>query len=187
MKDEIEMRTKDSLPVFRNMGTAFDPPEATTPSRAKRIFRTHYCKHTGVTKRVIRAVYVTHGKGTESDTVRTSLLERTPARPLSVGFHTLEEKREEAAERDAVWRALSFADQLKALDKRPGESKKQRGRIAAAMSKAAEAAKNPVKPGAPKGGVNKKHTADEKTARVVAHTQAVVANHPTTRRRNDTK
>ena len=36
---------------------------------------------------------------------------------------------------------------------------------------------------APKGAVNKRQTAEEKSAKVMAHTAAVVANHPTTRRR----
>ncbi len=168
------MRTKESRPVFKNMGIAFDPPEAGTPSKAKRVFRNYYCKHTQQTKKITRQVYVTRGHdkdGKQTDIVRTSVIERSPTRPLSTGFHTLAEKQAEAAERATAWQALSLTDQLAALDKRPGESKKQRARIRAAISKAAVEAKNPPKPGAPK---NQKQTTEEKVAKQTAHAQAVM-------------
>lgn len=179
------MRTNESLPVYRHMGTAYDPPEATTPSRAKRIIRTAYCKFTGSTRTIVRAIYHSTDKATGADTIRTSVIERKPARPLSTGFHTLEEKRAEAAERDAAWRALSLTDRLAALDKRLGVgvgAVKQRAKLATAI----EAAKNPPKQ-APKGAVNKKQSAEEKVDKQVRHAQAVVATHPTTRRKSNAK
>ena len=97
MKGSREMRDKNSLPVYRRMGTAFDPPEATTTARAKRVIRTAYCKFTGSTRTIIRAVYSSHDKASGTDTTRTSVIERKPARPLSTGFHTLAEKRAELA------------------------------------------------------------------------------------------
>lgn len=181
------MRTKESLPVYRHMGTAYDPPEATTPARAKRIIRMANCKFTGSTRTIVRAVYHSTDKVTGADIIRTSVIERKPERPLSTGFHTLAEKQAEAAERDAAWRALSLTDQLAALDKRLGVgvgAVKQRAKLTAAITAAAVAAKNPQPKGAAlKGGVNQKHTADEKLDKQVRHAQAVVANHPTTRRR----
>lgn len=42
-------------------------------------------------------------------------------------------KRAEATERQAEWSALSPKQQLSELDKRPGDSKKQRARIQAKM------------------------------------------------------
>lgn len=46
-----------------------------------------------------------------------------------------ETKRQEAKERLEYWQSLSSADQLKKLDKRPGESRRQRERIAARKQK----------------------------------------------------
>lgn len=46
-----------------------------------------------------------------------------------------EQKRQEAEQRIKDWRALSYADQLKELDKRPGKSEKQRAKIWAKIEK----------------------------------------------------
>ena len=44
-------------------------------------------------------------------------------------------KQVEATERNNVWRNLSFKEQLKELDKRPGKSEKQRLKIALRIAK----------------------------------------------------
>ena len=46
-----------------------------------------------------------------------------------------EQKRQEAEQRNKDWQALSYADQLKELDKRPGKSEKQRAKIWAKIEK----------------------------------------------------
>jgi hypothetical protein len=57
----------------------------------------------------------------------------------------LKHKQEEAKERQEAWAKLSPSDQLKALDRRPGESKSQRERILARIEKAKQP-KAPEKP-----------------------------------------
>lgn len=174
------MRDASSKPVFRNMGIGFDPPDAGTAARAKRVIRTYRCNLTGAVKQVTRAVFTSQGRdkdGKPTTVVRTTPVDRKPLRPTdSLGFHTKEEKRAEAAERDAHWRSLSLTDQVAALDKRLGVgigATKQRANLAAAIAAQAVAAKNPKAAG-PKGGVNQKHTTDEKVAKQIAHAQGVV-------------
>jgi hypothetical protein len=43
--------------------------------------------------------------------------------------NSLTKRREEALARNTAWTALTPKEQLKALDKRPGESKRQRRKI----------------------------------------------------------
>lgn len=168
------MRTSESLPVFQSQGKVFDPPDAGTTSRAKRVTRLYYCKFTGVTKKVERQISVYHDKATNTDTIRTTLVSRTPPRPLSTGFHTKKEKREEAIERDTAWRSLSVKDQLSALDKRLGVgvgAQKQRARLESIL-------KNPPKAKESKAPekslVNQKQTPEEKAAKQMAHTQGMI-------------
>lgn len=48
----------------------------------------------------------------------------------------------EANERNEAWASLSFAEQLEALSRRPGESNRQRARILARMVEAEQASTN---------------------------------------------
>lgn len=102
--------------VYKNMGVVADPPP---PGRAKTVTRTYFCSCTNTTKKVVRSVYFVKG-GNNEEFRRTSLLERTPARSPSEGFHTREEKRTEAAERAAITTKLTPQDKLKRLDRRLG-------------------------------------------------------------------
>jgi hypothetical protein len=46
-----------------------------------------------------------------------------------------EQKRQEAEQRNTNWNSMSYSDQLKELDKRPGKSEKQRAKIWAKIEK----------------------------------------------------
>lgn len=166
------MRTKESLPVFINMGTAV------TDDR-KKVTRTYFCKFSGVTKTLIKQAYESKGNG--EVTRRTSLLQRTPPRPLSTGFHTAEEKRAEAEERNKYCASLSPQERLAGLDRRLGSgvgAKKERARLLAKLlpeSKPSEAKQSTTPKQGKVSGSTPKMTAEEKAARRMAHTQAVVA------------
>lgn len=122
------MRNKDSKPVYHNSGTIFDPPES-----PKRVTRNYHCRHTGDTKTLVKNVYFTKGHGGEAGVRRTSLVSRTPVAPTdSVGFTTLEIRRAEAEERNAVCAARSPAERIARLDRLFGKglgAKKERARL----------------------------------------------------------
>ena len=122
------MRNKESLPVFVNMGTAI------TDDR-KRVVRSYYCKFTGVTKTLVKQAYETRSSGEVLR--RTSLISRTPARPLSTGLHTMDEKRAEAEERNKYCASLSIQERIERLDRRFGKgqgARKERARLMNALN-----------------------------------------------------
>lgn len=170
------MRTAESFPVFRNQGTTYDPPEAGTPSKAKRVFRTHYCRHTGLTKRVTRTVFVTHGRdadGRPTSVVRTTLESRTPPRPAIIhGYVTREERRADSVERTAAWQKLSPAEQMAALDRRLGVGVGAVKQRAALMRRMAANPNITITPTHGSSQVNQPHTTEEKWARKLARIQA---------------
>jgi hypothetical protein len=169
------MRDSSSLPVFKNMGTAVSDDR-------RRVTRSYFCKFTNVSKTLVKQAYESRTGG---ETVRrTSLLTRTPDRPLSTGYHTKEEKQAEAAERDKYCASLSPQERLAGLDRRLGPgvgAKKERARLLAKLTPEVKQNKTQA---AATSVVNKvqstaarapKMTAEEKAARRMAHTQAVVA------------
>lgn len=167
------MRTNESLPVFRHSGTAYEPPEAGSTARAKRVIRAAYCKFTGQTRTVTRAVHHNHNKSDNTESIRTSVIDRKPQRPISTGFHTKEEKRIEADERDVHWRGLTFNDQIAALDRRLGVGRgatKQRTRLTSQVEIANHTSKMVANV-----AVNQKQSSTEKTAKAAAHSKALTA------------
>lgn len=176
------MRTNESKPVFKNVGVAYDPPDSGSTARAKRVIRTYYCRFTGQTKKLIKQVYSNYDKATNTYTVRTSILERSPVRPTdSCGFHTKEEKRAEARERDEAWAKLSLAEQVAVLDRRLGKgvgARKQRAklaRLAQIQSQVKPVVSNNTNTNQPVV-VNQKLTPVEKSQRQVAHAQQAALN-----------
>jgi len=172
------MRDRDSLPVFKNQGTAFDPPGVSSAAHAKRVIRCYRCSHTNVTKTVTKQVYQTHDKQTNAFTVRTSVIDRTPPRPISSGFHTKEEKREEAMERAAHWQSLSVAERVALLDVRLGPGKgavRQRAKLALESEQKRHLLhpSGGMKTGGKGGGVNQPHTSEEKVDKQATHAVAV--------------
>jgi hypothetical protein len=166
------MRDSSSLPVFKNMGTAVSDDR-------RKVTRSYFCKFTNVSKTLVKQAYESKTGG---ETVRrTSLISRTPDRALSTGFHTAEEKRAEAEERNKYCASLSPQERLAGLDRRLGPgvgAKKERARLLAKL--APEAKQNKAQTVVPATSVVNqarapKMTAEEKAARRMAHTQAVVA------------
>lgn len=160
------MRDSSSLPVFKNMGTAVSDDR-------RRVTRSYFCKFTNVSKTLVKQAYESRTGG---ETVRrTSLLIRTPDRPLSTGYHTKEEKQAEAAERDKYCASLSPQERLAGLDRRLGPgvgAKKERARLLAKLTP--EVKQNKTQAAATSVRAPKM-TVEEKAARRMAHTQAVVA------------
>lgn len=165
------MRDNSSLPVFKNMGTAVSDDR-------KKMTRSYFCKFTNVSKTLVKQAYESRSGG---ETVRrTSLLTRIPERPLSTGYHTKEEKQAEAAERDKHCASLSPQERLVGLDRRLGPgigAKKERARLLAKLSpesKPSETKQSTTPKQNKVSGSAPKMTAEEKAARRMAHTQAVV-------------
>lgn len=165
------MRDNNSLPVFKNMGTAVSDDR-------KKVTRSYFCKFTGVTKMLVKQAYETRSSGEVLR--RTSLISRTPERPLSTGHHTKEEKRAEAEERNKYCASLSPQERLAGLDRRLGSgigAKKERARLLAKLSpesKSSDAKQYTAPKQSKVSGSTPKMTAEEKAARRMAHTQAVV-------------
>lgn len=154
------MRDSHSLPVFRNMGRAETGKDQVT--------RTYFCKHTNRTKTIVKHTYIAktgNGEGVR----RSSTISRTPARPISAGFHTKEEKRKEAEERNANRASLSHADQLARLDARLGKgvgAVRERARLLSLATLAASVSNKVVK-----NAAGQKMTQEEKGARKALHAQ----------------
>src|SRR5512134_3114078 len=119
------MRNKESLPVFVNKGTAI------TDDR-KRVVRSYFCKFTGVTKTLVKQAYETRSSGEVLR--RTSLISRTPVRPLSTGLHTAEEKRAEAEARNKYCASLSIQERIQRLDRQFGKGQGARNERARLMN-----------------------------------------------------
>lgn len=137
------MRDNHSLPVFRNMGRA--------ETGNGHVTRTYVCRHTGQVKTMVR--------------YRGSTISRNPARPLSTGLHTKEEKHKEAQERNANRASLSHADQLARLDARLGKgvgAVRERARLLALATSVDTANKATKNTGA-------KMTQEEKANRKALH------------------
>lgn len=168
------MRNKESLPVFVNMGTAI------TDDR-KRVVRSYYCKFTSVTKTLVKQAYETRSSG--EVVRRTSLISRTPARPLSTGLHTMDEKRAEAEERNKYCASLSIQDRIERLDRRFGKgqgARKERARLMNAlnpqkMHSVPNQGSGKATNVAPATAVGQKLSQEEKAARRSATAQAKAA------------
>ena len=120
------MRDAHSFPVFKNAGLSEDGKTVTRMKRDK------FSEAT-----VLKQYTVSTSKGQDGKVVRTNtLVKRTPPAPPSEGFHTAEEKRAEAAERDAHRATLTPQQQIAELDRRLGVgigAQKERARLTAAI------------------------------------------------------